>query len=226
MSQPRNWAGFFWNDNESRFSLIKEQRFRNTSSRPIMTEEVSPNWMKLSSLNDVKFIVLIKETNNIDEINNFFMNKHWNKNQELREDHVKSLNEMKELKRFQMSTFGGKLHEWFERFSRCWISKQWTIPCFQSTCVFTTSSSSWRNAKPFFRNVEPKTRMAYRETFLQFQRRLLQHLIRKGQIRGSPMRQNTRLHMWWVKAKHQFRIRDANQDRQSEIQSSQVRETF
>ena len=35
--------------------------------------------MKLSSLNEVQFIVLIKETNNIDEINNFFMNNYWNK---------------------------------------------------------------------------------------------------------------------------------------------------
>ena len=35
--------------------------------------------MELSSLNEVKFIVLIKETNNIDEIDNFFMNNYWNK---------------------------------------------------------------------------------------------------------------------------------------------------
>ena len=33
-------SGFFWNDKESRFSLIVKQRFKNTSSRPIMTEEV------------------------------------------------------------------------------------------------------------------------------------------------------------------------------------------
>ena len=32
--------GFFWSDKESRFSLIVKQRFKNTSSRPIMTEEV------------------------------------------------------------------------------------------------------------------------------------------------------------------------------------------
>ena len=32
--------------------------------------------------------------------------------------------------------------------------------------------------------------------------------------------------MWWVKAKHKFRIRDASQDRQPEIQSSLVREIF
>ena len=46
------------------------------------------------------------------------------------------------------------------------------------------------------------TRMVYRETFLQIQRRLLQHLIRKSPI---------------VKAKHQLWIRDASQDRQPEI---------
>ena len=53
----------------------------------------------------MRSIVLLKETNNIDEINNFFMNNWWNKNRELREAHVKSLNEMEELKRFQGSTF-------------------------------------------------------------------------------------------------------------------------
>ena len=34
-----------------------------------MTEEVFKSWMKLSSLEEEKFIVLIKETNNFDEIN-------------------------------------------------------------------------------------------------------------------------------------------------------------
>ena len=29
--------GFFWNDRESRFSLIVKQRFKNTSSKPIVT---------------------------------------------------------------------------------------------------------------------------------------------------------------------------------------------
>ena len=36
-------SGFFWNDLKSKFSLIVEQRIRNTSSRPIMTGEVSKN---------------------------------------------------------------------------------------------------------------------------------------------------------------------------------------
>ena len=64
---------FFWNDKKSRFSLVVEQRVRNTSSRPIMTEEISKKLMELSSLNEVKLIVLLQETNNFDEINNFFM---------------------------------------------------------------------------------------------------------------------------------------------------------
>ena len=35
--------------------------------------------MKLSSLNEETFIVLIKESNNFDEINYFFMNNYCNK---------------------------------------------------------------------------------------------------------------------------------------------------
>ena len=38
-------------------------------------------------------------------------------------------------------------------------------------------------------------RMVYRETFLQIQRRLLQHLIRKSPILGFFMYQNTHHHM-------------------------------
>ena len=35
--------------------------------------------MKSSNLKEEKFIVLIKKTNDFDEINNFFMNNYWNK---------------------------------------------------------------------------------------------------------------------------------------------------
>ena len=72
-------SGFFWNDKKRKFSLIVEQRFRNTSSKPIMTEKVSKNWTELSDLNEMRLIVLLQETNNFDEINNFFMNNYWNK---------------------------------------------------------------------------------------------------------------------------------------------------
>ena len=63
----------------SKFSLIAEQRLRDTSSKPILTEEVFEKWKELSSLNEVRQIVLLKETNNFDEINNFFTNNYWNK---------------------------------------------------------------------------------------------------------------------------------------------------
>ena len=55
--------------------------------------------MEFSSLNEVRLIVLLQETNNFDEINNFIMNN--GKNRELPEAHEKSLNETEELKRFQ-----------------------------------------------------------------------------------------------------------------------------
>ena len=39
-AQKMSKSGFFCNDKESRFSLIVKQRFKNTNSRPITTEEV------------------------------------------------------------------------------------------------------------------------------------------------------------------------------------------
>ena len=86
-------------------------------------------------------------------------------NRDLREAHEKSLNEMEELKRFQGSTFHtismrkliedrdtileltGKIQE---------RHTQWTIPRYQSTSVFPTSSRSWQNAKPSSGNAEPQ----------------------------------------------------------------------
>ena len=68
-------------DKESRFSLSVKQRFENTNSRLIMAEGVYTNLLKPSSRKKKKFIVLIKETNDFDEINNFFMNNCWNKSE-------------------------------------------------------------------------------------------------------------------------------------------------
>ena len=104
-AQKMSISGFFLNDKESRFALTVKQRFKNTGSRPIMTEEVFKKWMIWSSLKEEKFIALINETNNFDEINNFFMNNNWNKIGNPREAHEKSLNEMEEFKRFRGSTF-------------------------------------------------------------------------------------------------------------------------
>ena len=53
----------------------------------------------------MKFIVLIKQMNNIDEINKFLMNNYQSKIWDIPEAHEKSLSETEELKRFQGSTF-------------------------------------------------------------------------------------------------------------------------
>ena len=53
-----------------------------------------------------------------------------------------------------------QLYERFERFSRCWISTQWTFPRCQSTCVIPTSSNTWRDVETLFRNAEPQRRAA------------------------------------------------------------------
>ena len=76
-----------------------------------------------------------------------------------------------------------------------------TLPV--NLAFFPHFSKSWRNAKPFSGNAQDAamdrqvlvTRMVYRETFLEIQWRLLQHLIRKSQILGSLMYQNTHHHM-------------------------------
>ena len=53
--------------------------------------------MELSSLSEEKLIILLQEMNNFDGLSE--------QNRALREAHVKSLNEMEEVKRFQGSTF-------------------------------------------------------------------------------------------------------------------------
>ena len=62
--------------------------------------------MKLLSLSEGNLIILLQVMNNSDEINYYFKNYYQNKQKrDFREAHVKSLNEMEELKRFQGSTF-------------------------------------------------------------------------------------------------------------------------
>ena len=64
---------------KSKFSLKLEPRFKNTNFRPIITEEVSRNWMELLSLNEERSIIPLQRMNNFDEINCFFMNNNHNK---------------------------------------------------------------------------------------------------------------------------------------------------
>ena len=155
--------------------------------------------MKLSSLNEEKFIVLIKETNNIDEINNFVkliwkVSMRW-KNwrvEELRVDESSRRRLIEDREHYPWThsqdsgtTEWSKLYEWFERFSRCWISTQWTIPRYQSTSVFPTCPRSWRIAKPFSGNAKPPvlgdTYGKIGKRFLQIQRRLLSTLSARDQ---------------------------------------------
>ena len=177
-TQKMSESMFPWTT-KSRFLQMIEQRFKDTTFKPILIGEVFGNWVELSSLSEVRLIVLLQEMNNFDEINSSFMKN----NLEIRQAHMISFNEMEELKRFQGSTFDtiarrrlrrsrhqpwthrqdsgsaerNDLPEWFER---CWISTQWKVPRYQSTCVFPTSSNSWWNAKPSYRNAEPQRRAA------------------------------------------------------------------
>ena len=72
------------------------------------------------------------------------------------------------------------------------------------------------------------THMVLRETFLQIQPRVLQHLIRRNWIHGVLICRNQFTHQRRrrMRIKHQFRIRDASLDRQPKIQSSSVEETL
>ena len=74
-TQKMSKSGFSLNDRKSKFSLIVEHRFRNTNFRPNTIEEVSRNWIELLSLKEVKLTIFLRETNNFEETNNFFMNK-------------------------------------------------------------------------------------------------------------------------------------------------------
>ena len=123
-------------------------------------------------------------------------------NRELREAYVKSLNEMEDLKRFEGSTFGGFSRFFFE--DRETISEltskiqkpQNEVTSMNYSRVFkdiesTRSGQSHVTSQsaflPHFRDLDGTrsrsvfwTRTIHQETFLQIQRRLLQHLIRKS----------------------------------------------
>ena len=104
-------------------------------------------------------------------------------NRDLREAHEKSLKEMEELKKFQSSTFDtlarrrlvedqdtileltGKMRELQKEINCMNDSREFqdaeSVRSGHSHVTsqlvsFPTSSSSWRNAKPFYRNAEPR----------------------------------------------------------------------
>ena len=90
-------SGFSLNDKKSKFSLIVEQRFTNTSSKPILIGEVSRHCVELSCLDEERLIT----PSHVQLLHEQLSSK----NRDLREAHEKSLNETEELKRFQGSTF-------------------------------------------------------------------------------------------------------------------------
>ena len=181
-AQKMSKSGFFWNDKESRFLLIIKQRFKNTSSRPIMTEEVFKNWKNKSSLCG-EIYRAHQGDEQLRRDQQLLHEQLLEQNRNLREAHWKSLNEMEEMKRFQGSTFDtisrrklvedrdtileltSKIQELQNEincmndsrdFQDAESARSGKIPRCQSTSVFPTSSRSWWNAKPFSWNAEPQ----------------------------------------------------------------------
>ena len=128
--------------------------------------------------------MLIKETNDVDKIINFFMKNHiGTKSGYLREVHDKSLNEMEELKRFQGSTFDtvsrrrliedrdtileltSKIQELqndvycmngSRDFQDAESQRSGQSHVTVNQFFFPTCPRSWRTAKPFSGNAEPQ----------------------------------------------------------------------
>ena len=96
-------SGLSFKDKKSKLSLKLEPRFKNTSSKPILIE-VSRSWMELSSLRrEIDHALASDELQRRDQ--QLLHEQLSEQNRDLRETHVKNLNEMLELKRFQGSTF-------------------------------------------------------------------------------------------------------------------------
>ena len=97
-----------------------------------------------------------------------------------------------------------QLYDRFERFSGCWINPQWTFTRYQSTSVFPTSSDSWRNAKPFYRNAEPQRCAAKHLGHAWY---IGQHLIHNNWIHGVPEEKNRFTHQQWKRARNNQDLR-------------------
>ena len=162
-------------DKESRFADCQTEIRKHEFQAEYDTRSVQK--VNERSSHKKKLVVLIKEANDADNINNFFMKSHWSKIG----IYVKRMRKsqwngrIEAISRFNIrhkcekeigrrsrhcpwtqckdtrTAEWNQLHERFERFSRCWIKTQWTIPRYQSTRVFPTSSSSWWNVEPFYR---------------------------------------------------------------------------
>ena len=104
-TQKMSKSGFFWNDKKSKFSLIVEQRFRNTSSKPIMIEETSQKLNGVIESQRGEINRALEGDEQLRRDQQLLWEQLSEQNRDLREAHMKSLNEMEELKRFQGSIF-------------------------------------------------------------------------------------------------------------------------
>ena len=202
-----------------------------------------------------KFVVLINETNDFDEIIKFLMNSYWSKIGVFVKLMIKGSVRWKNWSDFEAQHSTQLRGENWSRIEILSLNSQAryrnyrtkSINCMNDSRYFqdavsVRSGKSHVASQPVFFPLHPDPGgMPSRKNgqpsiwdrhgisgivFLQIQQRLLQHFIRRSWTHGVLMYQNTHHHMWWVRAKHHFTIRDASQDRQPEIQSSLVREIF
>ena len=110
---------FSLKDKKKQFSLILEQIFRSTNLKPILVGEVFRNWMELSNLSEEKLIDnALAGDEQLRRDQELLHEQLSEQNRDLREAHMKSLNEMEELKRFQGSRFDEFSEKKIDRKSR------------------------------------------------------------------------------------------------------------
>ena len=88
---------------------------------------------------------------------------------------------------------------------------------------FHTSSSSWRNAQPFYRNAEPQRWVAKHLGHAWF---FGKRFCKSSSVFFSTLSARVQFMSRRMKIKRQFKIRDASLDRQPKVLSSLVRETL
>ena len=208
-------SGFFWNDRESTFSLIFQAE--------IQKDEFQADYDRRSiqKLNEVIESQRgeIYSAHQGDEQHRrdqqLLHEQLLEQNQDLREAHEKSLNEMEELERFEGSTFDTISRRKLIRDRDTILELTGKIQELQNEINFMTDLREFQNAEsvrggqshvtsqpvsfsphpvsggmlsrslgmPSRKDGPPSifgTHMVYRETFLQIQQRLLQHLIRRN----------------------------------------------
>ena len=166
-TQKMSKSGFFWNDKKSIFSLIVEQRFKKHESQGRLWQKKHPKveWSYRVSKRRNLSCSWRRRTTSTRSTTSSWTN-YWNKNRGPWSSWEKSQwdGRIEEISRLNIrynceekigrrsryypwthrqdsgTTEWNSLYEWFERFSRCWISTQWTFPRYQSTSVFLTSS--------------------------------------------------------------------------------------